>query len=183
MAETLIFLGSGASVPFKLPTMMALAESFESYLKRQVEDNLSRTILYLYDVITKLKQVYGYVDVESAFAAVDVLARNIKYEELGVEGGYMISKLGRDIRKDNRITTNKESITATKLLGKFKEFVKDKCTLNHTYDPDIIIAYDNLFKKMPNDFLRIYTTNYDTVLETYWEGEEQIMDRRRRSKN
>lgn len=29
---------------------------------------------------------------------------------------------------------------------------------------------------MPNDFLRIYTTNYDTVLETYWEGKEQITD-------
>ncbi len=114
VAKTLIFLGSGGSVPFKLPTMRTLAESFESYPGGPVEDYLSRTMLHLYEVVTtKLKQVYGYVDVESAFAVVEVLARNIKYAQLGFEGGYMISKLGREVRKNTRLTTENESITAT----------------------------------------------------------------------
>ena len=43
MTENLIFLGSGASVPFGRPTMQGLVNSFEIQLEQEVANNSVRS--------------------------------------------------------------------------------------------------------------------------------------------
>jgi hypothetical protein len=58
----------------------------------------------------------------------------------------------------------------------YREHVRKECTLKHDYDDDINRIYREFFDKIPDeskeDRLYVYTTNYDRVLETYWEDKE-----------
>ena len=50
---------------------------------------------------------------------------------------------------------------------------------HHLYDDSIKQTYDDFFRIIssdPEEPFHIYTTNYDRVQETYWEGKEDIND-------
>jgi hypothetical protein len=191
LANTLIFLGSGASVPFGVPTMRGLVESFEIILEEESEPN-SIEMYKLYQSVKKtLLAVYGYVDLESIFSVIDDLAKNITYSELGFTSVYILSKF---ITAENRsiIEDNTKTI-ANDLLVRFKDFVRKSCTVDNNEDSYIKEVFGCLFraiaskanrriiatnekKKIPYEKWPIYTTNYDRVQELCWEGIAEIND-------
>lgn len=79
MKDLLIFLGSGASAPFGLPTMEDFIRLFEEELKKSsVESTVTSDdkAMQLYQSIkTVLINTYGYADLESVFS---VLKANIR---------------------------------------------------------------------------------------------------------
>jgi hypothetical protein len=51
MKDALIFLGSGASVPFGLPTMKHFVFDFEKYLQQNDSSDGMKDMLFLYEDI------------------------------------------------------------------------------------------------------------------------------------
>jgi hypothetical protein len=93
LANTLVFLGSGASTPFGIPTMKGLVNSFEKQLQERSEPN-SEEMYDLYQQIkTSLKSIYGYVDLESVFTVIEDLSKNVRHSDLGFTPAYILSSL------------------------------------------------------------------------------------------
>jgi hypothetical protein len=73
LADILLFLGSGASVPFGLPTMKKLVELFQSYLLSRsfsYEEYLLMKRIYS-DIKHIISDTYEYVDLESVFTVIE----------------------------------------------------------------------------------------------------------------
>jgi hypothetical protein len=179
MTENLIFLGSGVSVPFRLPTMRGLVDSFEKHLEKVARIDSANEILTLYrDIKVNLQKVHDNVDLESIFSVLYVIERDTKCSDLPFIFNYIFSKF-KDL-KNSSIFTNQEIENAAKLLILYKDFVRKECTINHDlYDDDISQTYDSFLKAISSSHdepFHIYTTNYDRVIETYWEGKEDIND-------
>jgi hypothetical protein len=175
----LIFLGSGSSVPFGLPTMRDLVNSFEKELSTTTKSATGKRIremLKLYrDIKEKLRRVYQYVDMESVFSVVEMISKDTLYSQLDFGSTYILSIKGNTPNR-KKIFTQLQRDHALKLLTMYREHVRKECTLKHDYDDDINRIYKEFFDKIRDeskeDRLYIYTTNYDRVLETYWEGNE-----------
>jgi SIR2-like domain len=179
MTENLIFLGSGASVPFGLPTMRGLVDYFENHLERKAKNGSAKEILTLYrEIKQNLQKVHDNVDLESIFSILYAIERDTKYSDLPFIFNYIFSKFKG--LKNSSIFTNQEIENAAKLLILYKNFVRKECTINHDlYDDDISQIYDGFLKAISFSYdepFHIYTTNYDRVIETYWEGKEDIND-------
>jgi hypothetical protein len=69
MADVLLFLGSGASVPFGLPTMKKLVELFQKYLSPHSFPYREYPLMKrMYGNIKNIIcDTYGYADLESVF--------------------------------------------------------------------------------------------------------------------
>jgi hypothetical protein len=174
----LIFLGSGSSVPFGLPTMRDLVKSFEEELltiTKSATGKEMREMLTLYrDIKKKLEKVYQYVDMESVFSVVDMISKDTLYSQLDFGSMYILSTKGNIT--NGKIFTELQGDHALELLRMYREHVRKECTLKHDYDDDINTIYKEFFGKIRDESkeerLYIYTTNYDRVLETYWEDKE-----------
>ena len=177
MEGNLVFLGSGSSKLFGLPTMTDLVRSFERELTETAKKRGSgigdKLALYL-DIKKKLRKVHGYVDMESIFSVVDTISKNISYSQLDFPSTYVLSKKGNITNR--RIFTVREQGLALELLKMYKEHVRKECTLEHRYDEEINKIYKEFFDKIREESkemrLFIFTTNYDRVIETYFEGKE-----------
>jgi hypothetical protein len=180
MTENLVFLGSGASVPFGLPTMREMVEYFESYLEKNAPNGSAQKILEYYrEIKANLQKVHDNVDLESIFSVLYIIERDTKFSDLPFVFNHILSKFNKEL-KNTHIFTREERDIASKLLISYKEFVREKCAINHNlYDDNIKQIYDDFFKTISyaaDEPYHIYTTNYDRVLETYWEGKEDIND-------
>jgi hypothetical protein len=196
MKDALIFLGSGASVPFGLPTMKHFDFDFEKYLQQKQQDDSSdgmKDMLFLYeDIKNTLMQIHGYADLESLFSVVEILSRNVLYTDLGFPFSYLISKIKGDISKA-RIASDSEKTVAIGLLNIYREFVRERLD----FDEYPVEHIDEVFREFYNtiskdhhnsriqtrqidgkdyilaDYL-VYTTNYDLIQEIYWQGITEI---------
>jgi hypothetical protein len=196
MTGILVFLGAGASCPFGLPTMRDLVELFEQKLEKSKPIHITREykiMVRLYRSIKKtLFNTYGYVDMESVFTVLLSISQRMKYSDLGFTSSFAISKF---ITDPNSSITTEENITAAgTLLRKYKTFVSSSCRLKNTQEKRITEVYSDFFEKLGSKYsispitgkdekkyihpwsCSIYTTNYDAVMETYWEGITQIND-------
>jgi|SRR5215469_1318121 len=192
MAGILIFLGAGASCPFGLPTMRDLVELFEQKLEKSKPVPITteyKIMTRLYRSVKKtLFNTYGYVDLESVFTVLLSNSERMKYSDLGFTSSFAISKF---IIDPNLNITTEENITAAgTLLGKYRTFVSSACRLKNTQEKRITEVYSDFFEKLGSQQVTgkdkkkytypfgcsIYTTNYDDVMETYWEGIAPIND-------
>jgi hypothetical protein len=168
----LIFLGSGSSVPFRLPTMRDLVKSFEKELSTTTKSATGKRIremLKLYrDIKKKLKKMYRYVDMESVFSVVDMISKDTLYSQLDFPSTYILSTKGNITNR--RIFTAHKRDHALELLRMYREHVRKECTLKHDYDDDINRIYKEFFGKIRDeskeDRLYIYTTNYEGTQST-----------------
>ena len=133
-------------------------------------------MLKLYrDIKEKLRRVYRYVDMESVFSVVDMISKDTLYSQLDFGSTYILSIKGNTPNR-KKIFTQLQRDHALELLTMYREHVRKECTLKHDYDDDINRIYKEFFGKIRDeskeDRLYIYTTNYDRVLETYWEDKE-----------
>ena len=187
----LFFLGSGASVPFELPTMIKMVNEFETFLQSQ---NKFDSMLKLYDSIKEnLLKGYGYANLESVFSVIEFLSTDSDFTQLGFTSTHLFAKSKLNIKK--RISTSNERDLARKLSKLMRNFVRRNCTLKGTQriEQEIRRVYSELFEAVCHKYgiqrmtstdktpyyypnCRIYTTNYDLVLETYWEGLAYIND-------
>lgn len=199
MKNALIFFGSGASVPFGLPTMKQFVLEFENQLKQKLQSDSSsytKDMLLLYeDIKNRLVQIYDYADLESVFSVIEALSRNVRYSDLGFPCSYSLSKLSTKSEGTSNLWIGSDSLKAlaTDLLSSYKEFVRER--LN--FDEDMEECIDELFRDFYNtiskdhhdasiqstiidgkdyilaDYL-VYTTNYDLIQERYWQGITKI---------
>jgi hypothetical protein len=196
MKDVLLFLGSGASVPFGLPTMKKLVELFEMERlrtpKRHSIDNEFMRRLYRY-IKRILISTNGYADLESVFSIIEDISNNIEYKELGFSPTYVLSKYEKVLR-GKKISSVKEQKAAINLLKMYKTFVRDQCKVKGPMEERISEVYKELFDALGNKynyfeslkgndgkdyrygFCPIYTTNYDSEIETYWRGIALIND-------
>ena len=173
--------------------MGEMVEQFETKLASmsgQIEHSLWETMRDLYSTI-KSGQVknYGYSDIESVFSVVEMLANNRPYKELGHAVAYILSQ-SVDLR--NRIANEQDQKAAQELSKHMKSFVKDACKLTDVAVQKVEDIYGELFSNFRNwgpvetksiggkeyyrgDW-RMYTTNYDRALESYWEGTFDLED-------
>lgn len=196
MEQILILLGSGASVPFGLPTMKNMVKIFELKLKKSKPSPLTnkeyKIMMRLYRSIKKaIFNTYGYVDLESVFTVLLSISQRIKYSDLGFTSLFTISRIIAD--HNQNIATEEEARAADKLLKSYRTFVRRACVLKNSQEKIITDVYGDFFEKICSkqsqkirgkDGLQysypygcsIYTTNYDAVLETYWQGIAHIND-------
>jgi hypothetical protein len=197
MEEILIFLGSGASSPFGLPTMEDLVNMFEQKLREAKGSKITNTnyaiMKKLYHSIKKvILSTYGYVDLESIFSVFQSISEGVKYSDLGFTNTFTISRLGVDPRSN--IFSEKDKFAAKVLLSRYKTYIRQKCHVKDSQERKITEVYNHFFdligpkirsEKVGGQDGReytypsgssIYTTNYDDVVERYWRGAVSIND-------
>jgi hypothetical protein len=133
MASLILFFGSGASVPFGLPTMKELVREFEKQLRNSLDrsgqaENAEelKVMVNLYKSIKDvLADVYSYVDLESIFSVLKSISEDIKYSDLGFTSTYVVSRLDSDPKR--RIALDDQKYAASKLLEKYRNFVRERC--------------------------------------------------------
>ena len=176
MAETLLFLGAGASRPFEIPTMREMVTEFEEWIKK--EKPVEAT---LYSKIRESQQKeygYGNVDLESVFSVIKGIASKSEPKDMGHLASYVISE-----NQINRKFSTSDIQQATILKTELEKFVKRRCEvkLSHKEQKERYRrSYEALFTKITGDkqgFVgdyvfyakwRAYTTNYDSVFESFW---------------
>ena len=173
MKDILIFLGSGASVPFGLPSMKEMVDRFEKKLEKSNRITNRETMIQLYRSIKKtIFKTNGYVDLESVFTVLLSISKKMKYAHLGLTSLFAISKYNVDFNLN--IATEEEVKTAKKLLKFYKTFVRQTCRVKES-GKKIIDVYSDLFEKLGPRYVSqkvkvnytylngcsIYTTNYD----------------------
>ena len=195
MKDALIFLGSGASVPFGLPTMKQFVFEFEKHLKQiqkhDSSDDVKEMLLLYEDIKNTLLQIHGYTDLESVFSVVEILSRNVQYADLGFPSSYLISKMKGNI-SGSRITNESQKTVSKNLLEKYMEFVRERLAVSEDLQDQIFYEfYDTISKEHHDSTIQtkeidgkkflildyiVYTTNYDLIQEKYWQGVTEIND-------
>lgn len=145
MANTLLFLGSGASAPFGIPTTKGLVNSFEKQRREESDVNSKERYSLYQQIKMSLKAIYGYVDLESIFSVIEDLSKNVKYSELGFTSTYVLSKsigLGRNRNISNEI----DKRLANDLKLKIKGLTRSSCTLHYDQDSHIKEVFEDLYR-------------------------------------
>jgi hypothetical protein len=167
--------------------MKDMVQLFEKKLEKSSHLTNKEIMIQLYGFIKKtIFNTYGYVDLESVFTVLLSISQRMKYSDLGFTSLFAISKVITDPNRN--IATEGEQIAAEELLKIYKTFVRQACRLKDSKERRITEVYSDFFEKLcsysnqkikgytyPHD-CSIYTTNYDTVIETYWRGIAHIND-------
>ena len=154
MKQILIFLGSGASVPFGLPPMKKIVQLFEQKLERSTYTN-KEVMMRLYGSIKEmLFDTYDYVDLESVFTVLQSISQRMKYSDLGYSSLFAVSKVIADPKLN--IATEEEVATAKKLLRIYKAFVRRACLLKDTKETRITEVYSDFFEKLGSKYPSIF---------------------------
>lgn len=134
MKEFLFFLGSGASVPFGLPTMKEMANEFEEYL--DPNSPIQKKYEYLK---VMLSSTYDYVDIESIFSVVEAMSREIRYSDLGFAASIIFGKVGVNNCKEKAF--RKWDVEEARDLSKrMREFVRKRCILEDSEEVDNLVS-------------------------------------------
>jgi len=189
MKPYLFFLGSGASVPFGLPTMRQMVNEFEESLEKY------SPVQKLYDLVKIiLETAYGYVDIESIFSVIDIIIRDVRYIDYGFASVHKLAMVGVTSLKEKAFHRS-EVERANELARLMKEFVRERCKLGDSAEVDDKInrLYGRVFEAFCNKYsigktvqsgkssffdpqCPIFTTNYDLVVEQYFQGRSYIND-------
>ena len=175
--EAIIFLGSGASAKFGIPTMEGMVTEFEETLNPE-EKNIYNEICQI------LKSCNYSIDLELIFTVLSD-TNKIRLENINPELAYFIKKdskttdLNYEVKKFSESTDGK---LLSSLGDKLKNFLIQACSPHGEYLSKIYGCYDELFKTIgamfkvnPDNLLAIlrsnktdiFTTNYDIVVESY----------------
>ena len=166
----LLFLGSGASANFGLPTMGKLVDSIQKEMEKESEEKVN--------LFTNIKDFsikeYGYVDIEIVFTILKDISEN-KVKSLGYTLNFLYSLAKPSFNRKEYIEKNQE--LAKNLLKDIKRITRKKLKLSQNKEYHIKKTYTLFFnllaKKLnwildSNNHCSIYTTNYDKVIETYF---------------
>ena len=82
----LLFLGAGASSPFKIPTMQEMVEGFEASLQGRLPHEMQP----YQDIKSAQQATYGSsrVNIESVFSVISGIADDVKPKDLGYLAHY-----------------------------------------------------------------------------------------------
>jgi len=182
---TLLFLGAGASQPFGIPTMTQMVTKFEERLKKE---NIKGQ--YLYSAIKEsLKEGFdiSQIDIESIFSVIIGIAKEIQPQKMGYYPYYYLNKFSSEHK-----FSPSEIDEAKNLRNELEKFIQIECKIsNESIDIDSLYknSFDSLFKNIwglkkqvnPKEqeyFVgwKVYTTNYDTIFESYWKELKPPLD-------
>jgi hypothetical protein len=183
----LLFLGAGASMPFGVPTMIDFIKLFD----KEVGDS---------PLYRELKTAFGEnCDLEALMTVIEDLSKSPK-EFFKAISPQTASFLLQKERKDaDHYINGDRSQEAGELSAKIKAIIRKECNRAISNDSRILEVYDDFFTSLesqkrrviavpslwgssqigsgahaftlPTD-LRIFTTNYDQCLETYFNRRE-----------
>jgi hypothetical protein len=188
MIEVLLFLGAGASMPFGVPTMLDFVKLFD----KEVGD---------YPLYRELKVVFREnCDLEVLMTVIEDLSKSPQefFRAISPQTAFfLLQKERKDA--DRYINEDGSRNEAGKLLTKIKTIIRKECNKAASNDSKILEVYDDFFtflaeekRRMiqgpspwgttqigssthalifPTD-LRIFTTNYDQCVETYFNRKE-----------
>ena len=173
-----LFLGSGASANFGLPTMKQLVDVIQKEIRNgsQEQINLFNNIK---DFSTK---EYGYVDIEIVFTILKDISEN-KVKNLGHTSNFLYNIAKPKFDRKEYFEQNQE--LAKTLLKNIKRITRKKLNLNQTKENRVKKTYAVLFNLLTNklnwiqgsnNHCSIYTTNYDKIIETYFLDEKELID-------
>lgn len=179
--DLLLFLGSGASAPFGLPTMEQLVYTIEKEIEKKSSNDTKR----LYNTVKDFSiAVYKYVDLELIFTILNDIAERRKFMELGITSTFLYRKLDPTFKKADKFLEQNQSIAHT-LLKTIKAHVRKKLILTSKQEQEIRKTHSLFFESLKEKFswkedanihCSIYTTNYDRVIETYFADNTYLSD-------
>jgi hypothetical protein len=188
MIEMLLFLGAGASVPLGVPTM----SGFVKLLDKEVGDS---------PLYKELKVVFmENCDLEALMTVIEDLSKSSQELSRTISpqtAFFLLQKERKDA--DRYINEDRSQREAGALLTKIKTIIRKECNRAVSNDSKILQVYDDFFTflaeensraiqgqplwsstqigpsthalVLPTD-LRIFTTNYDQCIETYFNRKE-----------
>ncbi|MCH7851120.1 MAG: SIR2 family protein, partial [Nanoarchaeota archaeon] len=182
---TLLFLGAGSSQPFGIPTMTQIVTKFEERLKKE---NIKGR--YLYSTIKEsLKKGFdiSQIDIESIFSVIIGIAEEIQPQKMGYYTYYYLKKFSSEHK-----FSQTEIDESKNLRDELEKFIQTECKIrNESIDIDTIYknSFDELFRNIwgvkkqfnPKNVeyavgWNAYTTNYDTIFESYWKELKPPLD-------
>jgi len=158
-----IIIGAGASVPMGIPTMKGFTKEFEKHCDEVLsKDNTTEFIKYNLRYLKKVANLGRYWDLEELLLRVRELknAENSAITKLYRKFSFKGNSMPK-AKFDERISYMAEEYS--ELERELLRFIREKCIR-----PDIekgMEIYSNLFKLSKNYNLRIFTTNYDSIIE------------------
>lgn len=194
MVDITLFLGAGASKPFRIPTMQEFVEEFKRELSNK-KSSFAGTDeeINLYDKIQKILRNYNITpDLESTLTVLTDLDKGLDTSQLGPSLAYFIEDAwqtperkwenvkGLYISPVTKIVGFASDPKAKSLLIKIKKFIRERCITRNLNDIRLTYAglfgelakkcgsyreYESLKLNIPSN---IFTTNYDLCLEQYF---------------
>ncbi len=170
----MLFLGAGASKPLGIPTMEEMSEKFEDGVKYGELDNNGDEKLY-----TNIRETLNSNNFEGILTILENLtdsrnpiARYIVPLLLTNDENSINEGENREVTDIVELAVS--SVLSKRLKSKIIEFVKKNCALKEEEEilQDIIRVYDRLFeilKYNPSSIFNIFTTNYDLIIEKYYD--------------
>lgn len=162
-----IIIGAGASVPMGIPTMKGFTKEFEKHCDEVLsKDYTKEFIKYNLRYLKKVANLGSYWDLEELLLRVRELknAENSAITKLYRKFSFKGNSMPK-AKFDERISSMAEEYS--ELERELLRFIREKCIR-----PDIekgMEIYSNLFKLSKNFNLRIFTTNYDPIIENVCE--------------
>jgi len=172
--DVVFFFGAGASAPFGIPTMKQFVPDFEQHLN----ENAEKKERELYADIKKILEtkIHRPPDLEAIFTVIDGIINYDDPEKLGMLSLYFSTEFRKNFPNTEDVLTSK------KLRQKFQAFIKEKCAIPETSYNTIEAVFKDFFNRFAlettpyavksqfawSNSWTIFTTNYDTCLESYW---------------
>lgn len=161
--DLVIIIGAGASVPMGIPAMKGFTKEFEKHCDYVLsKDNAKELIKYNLRYLKKVANLDRYWDLEELLLRVRELknAENSSITKLYRKFSFRGNSMPKD-KFDQKISSMAGEYS--ELEGELLRFIREKCIR-----PDIekgMKIYSNLLKLSKNFNLRIFTTNYDPIIE------------------
>lgn len=158
---TLLFLGAGASKAFGLPDMKDLTKFVINELKKENKSS------YIIDYITRRVEEMGLKpDIEAVLSCIDALRNPVE----GIKKAGAYAGLISERRNPNeRIIGSKEEFEELSTL--IRDVIRKYCGFPPEEKINCLLeTYNHLlggFQISQNNYLDVYTTNYDLCFETY----------------
>ena len=175
----LLFLGSGASDNFGLPTMRKLVDN----IQKEIEKGYQEKVILFTNIRDFSTKEYGYVDIEIVFTILKDIYEN-KVKSLGYTSNFLYSLATPSFDREKYLEKNQE--LAKGLLNDIKRIIRKKLKLSPAKENSVKKTYGLLFDLLSKKLnwiqdsqihCSIYTTNYDKVIETYFlDDEKQLAD-------
>ncbi len=158
-----IIIGAGASVPMGIPAMKGFTKEFEKHCDEVLsKDSTKEIIKYNLRYLKKVANLGRYWDLEELLLRVRELknAENSAITKLYRKFSFKGNSKPKD-KFDQKISSMAEEYS--ELEREVLRFIREKCIR-----PDIekgMKIYSNLLKLNKKFNLRIFTTNYDPIIE------------------
>lgn len=180
----MLFLGAGASKPFGIKTIEEMSEEFENKMNEFTDDEK--------DLYQSIHNDLGTNNLEDILTVLNDLRKesgnpSVKYFKslINQVEGPIFSPFG--VRKEIKKSMSIPGIDLSEELWMaLIRFIKENCIIKKDKRENIAKVYDELFKIIKNLIensnsspitINIFTTNYDRIIEKYFEGKgEELYD-------